>query len=509
MRSLLSIGLLALMLCGLVASGVTAPMGKTVIGRTFDGKPLTLNSDSGFADWGTGGLRVMVLAEGEVNTEASEKLVTALRKGLGKDEARLSHLTLPRAIQIPAHGDAYQDGGDIESHTVQRWLLVTPVDVVIRIGGRKNGFDRWIGEQGREVFHCKAGGSHADILNRLRTGTRAKGARAVMLRMKEDPLDLVKRLSSVYGRSMNSVSYIPALALMSQMELGDLGRNPEGEAMVLKALNGYYSGKKAAMGKRVNGGAIAGHLVFASLFSRTHDSRWKDLVLEAADFAFNEDGSMKEAMPSHNEMSDAVFMATPILVHAGVLSGDEKYFKMARRHFEFVVDKCLRKDGIYRHSPLDDAAWGRGNGFPALGLAHVISALPREHPDRGFYIKHWKAHLSALLKHQSDTGEWRQVVDDPRSYREFSSTSMIGFSMARGVRLGNLDAETFGPAIAQAFDAARRRTIGTDVVDVCTGTGKQRSLKDYFNRKAIWGKDDRAGAMVMQFALEMHRLEAR
>jgi hypothetical protein len=39
--------------------------------------------------------------------------------------------------------------------------------------------------------------------------------------------------------------------------------------------------------------------------------------------------------------------------------------------------------------------------------------------------------------------------------------------------------------------------------DVCTGTGKQKSERDYYERPAIWGKDDRGGAMALLFATEM------
>jgi hypothetical protein len=52
---------------------------------------------------------------------------------------------------------------------------------------------------------------------------------------------------------------------------------------------------------------------------------------------------------------------------------------------------------------------------------------------------------------------------------------------------------------------AVKRSVGADgrLIDVCTGTGKQRSLWDYLNRTAILGKDPRGGAMALFFATEM------
>ena len=56
-------------------------------------------------------------------------------------------------------------------------------------------------------------------------------------------------------------------------------------------------------------------------------------------------------------------MAIPILAKAGKLTGDRKYFDMAARHLAFMRKLVLRPDGLYRHSPLTDAAWGAGTHF--------------------------------------------------------------------------------------------------------------------------------------------------
>ena len=71
---------------------------------------------------------------------------------------------------------------------------------------------------------------------------------------------------------------------------------------------------------------------------------------------------MKESMPFHDEMSDSLFMATAILARAGALTGERRYFDMAARHVAFMQKLVFRPDGLYRHSPLTDAAWGRGMG---------------------------------------------------------------------------------------------------------------------------------------------------
>jgi len=423
-------------------------------------------------------------------------------------EAHFAVWTPGEGLRLPDQGKAYQDGSDLAQHAFQRWVLVTPLDLVIVANGScDEALLSFLSGQGLKVVPYPLGGKDLplrEILGFL--SSTGLSSNKVSERLRIPPLDLAKDLSRTYGKTMRSVSYIPALAMMAQMELEDLGVNPDGKNRVMDALAEFYNGDVAPMGKRVNASAMAGHLLFADLYRRTGDTRWRELLVRAASLGFKVDGSLMEAMPGNNEMSDSFFMAGPILVEAGLLTGDSRYLSMARKHVQFMLDRCLRPDGIYRHSPLDQGAWGRGNGFPALGLTLMISSLPAEDPDRAFYLDHWERHLEALLHYQSDTGEWRQLVDREDSYREFSSTCMIGFSMARGVRLGLLSKGKFSPAIDLAWASVKRRTIGNFFVDVCTGTGKQKSSGAYYNREAIMGKDDRAGAMAMNFAVEMHRL---
>ena len=171
-------------------------------------------------------------------------------------------------------------------------------------------------------------------------------------------------------------------------------------------------------------------------------------------------------MPFHNEMSDAVFMAGPILAATGKLTGERKYFDAAATHFASMRKLCLRTDGIYRHSPLCEAAWGRGNGFPALGLALALSDWPDDHPAKKELIAEFQKHLAALKPHQdAKTGCWHQVIDHPESYDEYSCTCMIGFAMQRGIRRGWLAKDEYQPCVDRAWRAdqgadQRRRQAG-------------------------------------------------
>jgi rhamnogalacturonyl hydrolase YesR len=362
----------------------------------------------------------------------------------------------------------------------------------------------------------------------------SQARRQVIGRLDRAPLEVARQLTDHYGLDLKVTMYQPALALVARLRYGALSGDSSHHTDVTQLVAPYASGQKPTMDAKSGGSHLAGHLIFAELANGTGDPRYVELVKRAADYAFDEDGRPREAMPFHSEMSDAVFMSCPILTAAGRLTREQKYFDMALRHLRFMHKLCVRDDGLYRHSPLCEAAWGRGNGFPALGLALSLTDIDatasggrtpagnarNRDPDsiqgtdaprspelsaiRDELLAAFRAHMAALAKHQDPTGTWHQVIDFPGSYRELTATCMITFAMARGIRHGWLDAETYRPIVEKAWEGIKVR-VGADgtLFDVCTGTGKQQTLRDYLDREAILGKDERGGAMALIVSVEM------
>ena len=324
-------------------------------------------------------------------------------------------------------------------------------------------------------------------------------------RLDRTPLQVAQQLAKVYGQDLRSVTYIPALAAIAQARLAKLTEDEQRLATVHKLAVPYVEGKKSA---RTNSHvAWAGHLVFAELADASEGrerERYVALAKAAADEVLKDDGTADLKQLSSTQMSDLVFMGGPILARVGRLTGDEKYLAAAAAHVQNMAKFTMRDDGLYRHSPLSEAAWGRGNGFPALGLTMILSDLPKDHQQRDELLQLYRKHMNALAEHQDYTGAWHQVIDHEESYRELSCTCMITFAMARGVQRGWLDAAKFKPVIESAWYAIRTR-VSEDgsLVDVCTGTGKQKSLRAYFDRTAILGRDARGGAMALLVAVEL------
>lgn len=322
------------------------------------------------------------------------------------------------------------------------------------------------------------------------------------------PIHSAQTLAKHYGHN-SSIAYIPALAQLGRLHLATLADAPEHYSEVVKSLQPYAKGEKTALSDKFSGVNLAGHLTLAEIAKLEEDKSFIKLVEIAAIKAHQSRGE-KPGSPvaGHNQMSDSVFMVCPILAAASSLTQDTTYLQDCLEHLEYLQSITLRDDGIYRHSPQDEAAWGRGNGFPALGLALTLTWLKEGTPEFKKVQNDLQNHLNALIPHQDATGMWHQVIDQPESYREMTSTCMITFAIARGIRLGWLDKDSFLPVVEKSWPAINRR-IGTngELLDVCTGTGKQKNLRNYFDRTAILGKDSRGGAMALLASTEMAALQ--
>ncbi len=112
--------------------------------------------------------------------------------------------------------------------------------------------------------------------------------------------------------------------------------------------------------------------------------------------------------------------------------------------------------------------------------------------------------MAALAPLQTRDGLWRNVVDHPGAYPEFSATAMIGFAMQHGLANGWIKGPGYREAVDRAWLAVNSRTSASGAfIDVCESTARMTSLEQYLQRAAILGNDARGGAMAMLFATEL------
>jgi hypothetical protein len=407
-----------------------------------------------------------------------------------------------RPLQFPPTGTAYRD--NTESHTLWRWIGIHAPDLVV-IAGNGDALAAALTQNAAGfvgIIPSRAVPAQSGLLRSLPTPIPISDAHRELDRRRARPVRAVADdLAKIYGHDFNQPTYILAMALIGQLRLGNT-------AEVLRLAEPYLSGARDPFAMPSQS-SLASHMLFAEIAKRTGDMRATRLVLHAADSGFTSDGALREFMPLHGGWSDSLFMDIPILARAGALSGERKYFDMAARHFAFMQTIVRRPDGLYRHQASSDAAWGRGNGFPALGLALTLSDFPKDHPAYATLLAEFQRHMQALAPLQDENGMFREVVDYPGAYPEYSGTTMIATAMLRGIHRGWLDATRYQPIVDRAWQAIVRRTAPDGrLFDVAESTGTRGfMLKDYLRRAAILDRDPRGGAFALLFATEMAGLE--
>jgi rhamnogalacturonyl hydrolase YesR len=114
----------------------------------------------------------------------------------------------------------------------------------------------------------------------------------------------------------------------------------------------------------------------------------------------------------------------------------------------------------------------------------LLRSLPTDHPNRARILGGYRKMMATLVKHQTEDGMWRQLIDRPESWPETSCTGMFTFALATGVQQGWLDAKTYAPAARKAWLAViKYLNADGDISEVCEGTNKLNDYQYYIDRK--------------------------
>src|SRR5262249_15404585 len=251
------------------------------------------------------------------NNESARLVEQELRRWEGLSQGRRFHLIVialanPGAerLDFPPTGVAYRE--NVVSHVLWRWIGIHAPDLVIVAGNEDSGLADALSRTsvaGVGRIPARRMDVNEGILQSLPGDIPPSEAhREIDRRLRRTARELAAELAEVYGHDFDQPFYMPGMAVIGQLRLG---RIAEGERLAAPYINGA---KNPLQG--TNGQTLAGHLVFAELAERTGNSRYTELVQNAAGLGFTEAGEMKESMPFHNEMSDSVFMSIPLLIKA-------------------------------------------------------------------------------------------------------------------------------------------------------------------------------------------------
>lgn len=241
------------------------------------------------------------------------------------------------------------------------------------------------------------------------------------------------------------------------------------------------------------------HTVFGSvpleLYIQTKEQKYLDLGMGYADKQWGKPGGThvspaswyyyNKGMTWQTRMwVDDMFMITAVQTQAFRATGDEKYINRAAKEMVVYLDSLQRPNGLFYHAPDVPFFWGRGNGWFAAGMSELLRSLPKNNPDRLRIMQGYKIMMASLLKYQAEDGMWRQLVDDPQSWKETSCTGMFTFAFITGVKEGWLDAKTYGVAAQKAWlSLITYINKDGDITDVCEGTNKKNDRQYYLDRK--------------------------
>ena len=332
------------------------------------------------------------------------------------------------------------------------------------------------------------------------------GRLALDARRLRSPIEIARILAGRYGHALDPVNYTQGVGISGRLRLAALDDALPNPTADIAAMIDHIAADPPAYLADAGGAALAGVVWAARLADYTGDEKYRRLFFYAADrFVARGPGEAPAPCDPDFRVED-MFMTGAMLGRAYRISGDAKYADLLAN---FLLDSgdVQQGNGLFHHARSAPFYWSRGNGFAALGYAEALTYLPGDHPVRDTLLQRHRRHLDALLRVQQSWGTFGELVDLPGAWGELTSTSMIGYALARGLRLGwlpSVDSAGYTAGLRACWRALSERIDEEGgVVDGCVSTGVMPDARAYLNRTAVNGYDDRTGSLALWFACEM------
>lgn len=185
---------------------------------------------------------------------------------------------------------------------------------------------------------------------------------------------------------------------------------------------------------------------------------------------------------------DDMFMITTLQAQAYKVTGKREYIDRTAREMVLYLNEIQRDNGLFDHGPGAPFAWGRGNGWMAVGMTEVLRYLPSDSQYRDEIMSGYVKMMDTLVDSQSESGLWRQLVDDPSMWEETSGSAMFTYSLIVGSKKGWLSAPKYATAARKGWLAlCTQINESGQVQGVCEGTMLGDNSEHYRNRKRLTG----------------------
>ena len=228
---------------------------------------------------------------------------------------------------------------------------------------------------------------------------------------------------------------------------------------------------------------------------------------------------------------DGLYMGQPFYAEYAKLFHEDSAFNDIARQF-VLMEKHSRdpKTGLLYHgwdesrqqkwaskqSGLSPNFWGRALGWYGMAMVDALDHFPANHPGKKSIIEILNRFAAAITKVQdTESGLWYDVVDrtnEPKNYFEASASSMLVYTLAKGIRKGYL-ASSYLSNAKRGYDGIIKRFIkvesgqtnlhGTVAVSGLGGNPYRDGSFEYYMSEPVIMNDPKGIGAFIKAAVEM------
>ncbi len=247
-----------------------------------------------------------------------------------------------------------------------------------------------------------------------------------------------------------------------------------------------------------NVNTVAPMLTLTFLYEETRDPELLKHILHWVDWVMNdmprtEFGGLQHqtVLNRHYQQlwADTLFMAVLFLAKAGMVLEQPKWVEEAK--YQFLIHVRYLQDirtGLFYHGWTFDlrhhfanAFWARGNSWYTIASLEMLDILgERDTAFARYLLAAFEDQVSQLERHQNDNGRFATLIDIEESYSETSASAGFAYGALKGVRLGYLDKEKYGPFAQRAVNGVLKMIAEDGTVNgVSSGTGMGQDFDHY------------------------------
>ncbi|HEX8268198.1 MAG TPA: glycoside hydrolase family 88 protein [Pyrinomonadaceae bacterium] len=247
-----------------------------------------------------------------------------------------------------------------------------------------------------------------------------------------------------------------------------------------------------------------------------------------------EGGFWHKKIYSNQMWLDGLYMGQPFYAEYSQVFGEDNWNDIAN---QFVwMEKHARdpRTGLLYHgwdeskeqkwankeTGLSPHVWGRAMGWYAIALVDVLDYFPKNHPRRSELAAILAREAEAITKYQDKDGLWWDIVDlqgKEKNYHESSASAMFVYSLAKGVRQGNLP-EKYLQTANKGWAGIKKEFIketadgnldweGTVSVSGLGGKPYRDGSYDYYMSEKLRTNDAKGLGPAIMAAIEMENLD--